>query len=227
MSDAGRKQEETAASGEPEGTVYIVDDDAQVREYVAWLLESTGWDVRSFESPREFLESYRDDLPACVITDLRMPEISGLDLQAELMKRSPHLPIIMMSAYADIPAAVQAVRGGALDFLEKPFDRDTLVARVRTALIKSKGARQHAQERARLSAAMARLTPRQRAVLAGLVEGKPSKVIAAELGVSARTIDVHRFRLMHSLGAESLPDLFRMVLMVQGERPPEPDSPKS
>lgn len=145
-----------------------------------------------------------------------MPGLSGLDLQRELAARSIRLPIIMMSAFAEVPMAVRAMRDGALDFLEKPFDGQTLIERVRTAVESDRRDREEQVERDDVAAGLAKLTPRQLAVLEGLTAGKASKVIAADLGVSPRTVDVHRFRLMHQLRAQSLPDLFRRILLVRG-----------
>jgi FixJ family two-component response regulator len=150
------------------------------------------------------------------VTDVRMPGLSGLDLQRELAARSIRIPIIMISAFAEVPMAVRAMRDGALDFLEKPFDGQTLIERVRGAIEADRQQREEQVERDDVAAGLAKLTPRQLSVLEGLTAGKPSKVIAAELGVSPRTVDVHRFRLMHQLGAQSLPDLFRRVLLVRG-----------
>jgi two-component system, LuxR family, response regulator FixJ len=211
------------------GVVYVVDDDTELREYMRWLLEPAGWRVETYGDPNEFLAAYRDAGAACVVTDVCMPGLSGLDLQRELAERGIDLPVILISAYANVPNVVRAMREGALDFLEKPFDGETLLGRVREALARSDKARRSAAERAEVAARLARLTPRQRAVLEGLTQGKPSKIIAADLGVSPRTVDVHRFRLMQNLGANSLPDLFRIVVLVgSGEgadgavrRPPE------
>lgn len=199
-----------------EPIVYVVDDDDAAREYVSWLLESTGWSVKSFDSAQDFLNGYDPAFPGCLVSDVRMPGLSGLDLQRELNQRSIHLPIIMISAFAEVPMAVRAMREGALDFLEKPFDGQTLVERVRKAVETNRRDRENQVERQDIAAGLAKLTPRQLAVLEGLTAGKPSKVIAAELGVSPRTVDVHRFRLMHQLNAQSLPDLFRRVLLVRG-----------
>jgi FixJ family two-component response regulator len=196
--------------------VYVVDDDDAAREYVGWLLESAGWTVRSYNSAQDFLEHYDPASPGCLVTDVRMPGLSGLDLQRELADRSLRLPIIMMSAFAEVPMAVRAMRDGAVDFLEKPFDGQALIERVRGAIEANRRQRQEQVERDSVAASLAKLTPRQLSVLEGLTAGKPSKVIAAELGVSPRTVDVHRFRLMHQLGAQSLPDLFRRVLLVRG-----------
>ena len=202
-----------------DGLVFVVDDDAEIREYVRWLLEQKGWTVRTFEDPKAFLEalpaSIAGDGPACLVTDLRMPGLSGLDLQSEIAQRGIELPIIMISAYAEVSSAVHAMREGAVDFLEKPFDGPALVDRVEGALAANREGRLSAARRAEVAAALSRLTPRQRTVLEGLTAGKPSKIIAAELGVSPRTVDVHRFRLMHALGAQSLPDLFRLVMLVR------------
>jgi two-component system response regulator FixJ len=196
--------------------VYVVDDDDDVREYVSWVLVSAGWRVRSFDSAQAFLAGYDPAVPGCLVTDVRMPGLSGLDLQRELAKRDWRLPIIMVSAFAEVPTAVRAMREGAVDFLEKPFDAQTLLERVRASVDADRHAHALRSERSVIAARFAKLTPRQRAVLDGLTAGKPSKVIAAELGVSPRTVDVHRFRLMHQLGAESLPDLFRRVMLVRG-----------
>jgi FixJ family two-component response regulator len=196
--------------------VYVVDDDDAGREYVRWLLESAGWTVRSYDCAQDLLDGYDPAFPSCLVTDVRMPGLSGLDLQRELAARSIRIPIIMISAFAEVPMAVRAMRDGALDFLEKPFDGQTLIERVRGAIEADRQQREEQVERDDVAAGLAKLTPRQLSVLEGLTAGKPSKVIAAELGVSPRTVDVHRFRLMHQLGAQSLPDLFRRVLLVRG-----------
>ena len=211
----GNGQGEAVAPCEKAGAVFVVDDDREIREYVRWLLEARGFTVKTFEEPQSFLDSFTDSGPACLVTDLRMPGLSGLDLQAQLAERGIDLPIIMISAYAEVSSAVPAMREGAIDFLEKPFDGNALIERVSAALEANRESRRIAAQRAEVAAALARLTPRQKVVLEGLTAGKPSKIIAAELGVSPRTIDVHRFRLMHALGAQSLPDLFRLVMLVR------------
>jgi two-component system response regulator FixJ len=202
-----------------EGVVYVVDDDTELREYIRWLLSSSGWRVETFADPVEFLDTYKDAGVACVVSDVCMPGLSGIELQRELAERGIDLPVILISAYAEVPTAVHAMRQGAVDFLEKPFEAETLLTRVREALAASQESRRSAAERAEVAARLNRLTPRQRAVLEGLTQGKPSKIIAADLGVSPRTVDVHRFRLMQSLGASSLPDLFRLVVLVGSGSP--------
>jgi len=203
----------------PAGTVYIVDDDAEVLEYVRWVLEKAGWATRTFADAPAFLAAYADEGPGCIVTDLSMPGMSGLDLQGELAARGVSLPLIMMSAQGAIETAVQAMRDGAVDFLEKPFAPERLLERVATAVARDTAGRHTAVERARVKVRFDRLTPRQRAVLDGLIAGHPSKIIASDLGLSPRTVDVHRFRIMHVLGAESLPDLFRLVVLVRGDEP--------
>ena len=204
-------------ASQPSGPiVFVVDDDDAAREYVCWLLASAGWEVRSYGDAQAFLDDYDPACTGCLISDVRMPGLSGLDLQRELAARPIHLPIIMISAFAEVPTAVRAMREGAVDFLEKPFEGQALLDRVRMAIDADRARREDEAERSAVAERLAKLTPRQRAVLDGLTAGKPSKIIAAELGVSPRTVDVHRFRLMRQIGAQSLPDLFRRVMLVRG-----------
>jgi two-component system response regulator FixJ len=199
-------------------TVFVVDDDPAVREYLQWLIESVGLAVQTHATARAFLDAYAPSEPGCLVLDVRMPGLSGFDLQAELTARQITIPIIMMTAYAEVPMAVRAMRGGAVDFIQKPFDGQMLLDRIQQAIAADRATRQAGAERARIVALLERLPPRQRAVLDGLVEGKPSKVIAADLGLSPKTVDVHRGRLMERLGAQSLPDLFRLILLARGEK---------
>lgn len=196
------------------GTVHVIEDDAQLREYLGWVLRGAGWEVVVHADAAAFLAAFRDDSPACVVSDLYMPGMSGLELQAELERRGQPPPLIMISAQGEVKTAVQAMRQGAVDFLEKPFAPEQLLARVETCMARIAAAHAGAAERRRVLARFAKLTPRQRAVLRGLIAGKPTKVIASDLGLSPRTVDVHRFRIMHQLEADSLPDLFRMVVLL-------------
>ena len=198
------------------GVVYVVDDDAELREYLRYLLEGAGWRTVLHGDAEAFLAAYRDEGPACVVSDLCMPGLSGLDLQVELAKRGPLPPLIMMSAQGEVRTAVQAMRDGAVDFLEKPFEPERLLQLVERCMASAVARHASDGERRRLQARFERLTPRQRAVLDGLVAGKPSKIIADELGLSPRTVDVHRFRIMHTLEADSLPELFRLVVLLRG-----------
>lgn len=202
-------------SGRKEPTVFVVDDDDAVRDYLKWLMQSVALPCSLFPTAQEFLESYDNSQAGCLLLDVRMPGLSGFDLQSELQARRIRIPVIMMTAYAEVPMAVRALRGGAVDFIEKPLDGQVLLDRVQQAIAKDLATREAEQERFEVQERMARLTPRQRAVLEGLIAGKPSKIIASELGVSASTVDVHRGRLMQRLQARSLPDLFRLVLLTQ------------
>ena len=199
--------------------VFVVDDDVGVREYLQRLIGSVRLGVALFATAQEFLEAYQADQPGCLLLDVRMPGLSGFDLQAQLQERGIRLPIIMMTAYAEVPMAVRALRSGAVDFIEKPLDGQIVLDRVQQAIAKDLASHRDRHERHLVQQRLARLTPRQRTVLDGLVAGKPSKVIAAELGLSPSTVDVHRGRLMERLQARSLPDLFRLVLLTQ-----EPES---
>ncbi len=196
------------------GTVHVIDDDAELREYLSWVLRGAGWNTVPHSDATAFLAVYRDEGPACVVSDLCMPGMSGLDLQGELARRGHALPMIMISAQGEVKTAVQAMRQGAVDFLEKPFAPEQLLARVEMCMARVAATHANDAERRQVRARFEKLTPRQRAVLQGLIAGKPSKVIASELGLSPRTVDVHRFRIMHQLEADSLPDLFRMVVLV-------------
>ena len=196
------------------GTVHVVDDDAELREYLSWVLKGAGWQTVAHADANAFLTFYRDDGPSCVVCDLYMPGMSGLELQEELVRRGHSLPMIMISAQGEVKTAVQAMQLGAVDFLEKPFAPEHLLARVEMCMARVAASHADAVERRQVKARFERLTPRQRAVLEGLIAGKPSKIIAAELGLSPRTVDVHRFRIMHQLEADSLPELFRMVVLV-------------
>jgi two-component system, LuxR family, response regulator FixJ len=197
-------------SSEP--TVFVVDDDAAVRESLRLSLKLAGRAVEVFESATAFLASDALDRNGCVITDIRMPDMDGLALQEELSKRKSHLPVIIITGHGDIPLTVRAMRAGAVDFLEKPFAREALLASIARALDigvrKAKAAGDAHDIRGRIAS----LTPREREVFDLVVAGKQSKVIAHELGASPRTIEVHRARMMTKLKAQSLQDLVRMAI---------------
>jgi two-component system response regulator FixJ len=203
-----------------EPTVFVVDDDPAVREYLQWLIESVGLATQVYATAADFLDAYEADTPGCLVLDVRMPGLSGFDLQAELAARRITLPIIMMTAYAEVPMAVRALKAGASDFIQKPFDGQVLIDRVQDAIERDRQARAAQVRCNEIGARLAELTPRQHEVLNGLIAGKPSKVIAAELGLSVKTVDVHRSHIMERLEAQSLPDLFRLLLLARGERAP-------
>jgi FixJ family two-component response regulator len=192
-------------------TVFVVDDDPAVRESMGMLMASAGLRACGYASGREFLAAYEPGAPGCLVLDLRMPGMSGIEVQQELDRRGATLPIIFLTAYADVPTAVGAVRAGAVDFLEKPVDGGRLLRRVQDALgMDSRSrARRSAAEEARER--LARLTVREQDVLRLVVEGSSNKAIAKALGISRRTVETHRARIMRKTGAASLPDLIRIV----------------
>jgi FixJ family two-component response regulator len=195
--------------------VWVVDDDAAVREYLQWLIESVGLRVSLHSDVNHFLNVYDPSVTGCLLVDVRMPGPSGFELQEELNQRKLRIPFIMMTAYAEVPMAVRALRNGAFDFVQKPFDGQVLLDRVQEAIAADQRRRQASAGSADVVARLEQLTTRQRAVLDGLLAGKPIKAIAADLGLSPKTVDVHRIRLMERLQARSLPHLFQLVFQAR------------
>lgn len=194
--------------------VHVVDDDEAVRDSLRFLLEAADFAVRTHASA-EALLSAAPRCPGCVLTDVRMPGVDGLELLRRLHRAGVDLPVIVMTGHADVPMAVRAMKAGALDFLEKPFSADALVASVRTALDESRRAAEARAQIERASARIAGLTPREREVFELLVTGLSTKAIANALGASPRTIEVHRARVMEKLDAGSLPEVVRLALAAQ------------
>jgi two-component system response regulator FixJ len=187
--------------------VYIVDDDEAVRDSLALLLESAGHLVESFEAAAQALVSCRSRLPACIVTDVRMPEMDGLEFQEKLTGAGIDVPVIVMTGHADVPLAVRAMKAGAVDFIEKPFPDDAILTSIESAMKR--------QSRATDPALMERLeslTPREREVLELLVIGHPNKVIAHRLDISPRTVEIHRAHVMEKMKAKSLPELVRTAM---------------
>lgn len=194
------------------GTVYIVDDDQPVRDALQLRLEIEGYDVLSFASVSALLSSVGSESAGCIIADVRMPEVSGLDLLVEVKRRRLRLPIIIITGHADVPLAVEAMKRGAVDFLEKPVDEDLLFAAVVRALSLDAAVQEgHADER-QISERFLSLTKRERQILEGLVAGRPNKVIAHELGISVRTVEAHRANIMTKKGVKNLAGLIRLFL---------------
>jgi two-component system response regulator FixJ len=193
-------------------TVFVVDDDAAVRESLRLSLKLAGYQVQVFDSATAFLAGDALSLQGCLITDIRMPDMDGLTLQEELVKRNSPLPVIIITGHGDIPLTVRAMRAGAIDFLEKPFAREALLGSVKRALDIGGRSAQAAVNAREILDRIALLTPREREVFDLVVAGKQSKVIAYELGASPRTIEVHRGRMMTKLRAQSLQDLVRMAI---------------
>ena len=206
-------------SGGPEPVVFVVDDDEAVRASIAMLLESVSLKTETFASAREFLQAWAGDRPGCVVLDLRMPGLSGLELQERLLALGSRLPIIFVSGHGDVPDAVAAMRAGAVDFLRKPFRDQDLLDRIQKALELDAQRRSEAVDVERIRGRLARLTQREREVLDRVVEGLPNKTIAQKLGVSERTVEIHRSRAMAKMEAGSLAELVKLVLRA-GPRPP-------
>ena len=194
-----------------EPTVFIVDDDESVRKSLARLITSVGLKVEMFSSATDFLKREPYDGPACLVLDVRMPGLSGLDLQAELSK-ADHMPsIVFISGHGNIPMSVQAVKAGAIDFIEKPFDEQTLLDAVHLAIQKDRRAKTEQTKLREIHERVESLTPREREVFALVVTGMLNKQIAFEMGISEKTIKVHRARVMQKMQAASLADLVRLA----------------
>ncbi len=202
----------------PEPTVFVVDDDAAIRKSLRFLIESVGLRVETFATAEQFLERYDRTRPGCLLLDVRMPGMSGLHLQDELAVRKVHLPIIIITAYAEVSTAVGALRKGAIDFIEKPFSDQVLLDRVLHAIEIDRRARQAEAEHAVTAERLAQLSVREREVMEGVIVGKANKVIATELGISEKTVESHRARVMKKLGVETLADLIRLALGAGGVR---------
>ena len=198
-----------------EPTVHIIDDDEAARDSLAFLLDCAGLAVRSYESAVEFLNAVPTMEHGCIITDVRMPEMSGVELIGRLKALAVADPVIVITGHADVPLAIQAMKAGVADFLEKPFSDDAILGAVRSALARRTDVNEARAERDRFIALLETLSPREREVLDGLVEGRANKVIAFDLGISARTVEVYRANVMTKMKAGSLSELVRMVTIAK------------
>jgi FixJ family two-component response regulator len=192
--------------------VIVVDDDAGVRNAMRSLLKSVGLNSVLFASAQEFLEAYQPSQRGCLVLDIRMPGMSGMELQQQLNLRGAVIPVIFMSGHADIPMAVEAMQHGAFDFLQKPFRDQDLLDRIQRAIAKDSELRKSLGEHERIKSHLESLTPREREVLDLMTQGKQNKVVGQELGISPRTIEIHRARVMEKMGAHSVAELVRMML---------------
>ena len=202
--------------------VFVVDDDKAVRKTLSLMLKSAGLAVETYASATAFLEAYCPTRHSCLILDVRMPGITGMELQETLTSQQIDIPVIIITGHGDVQMAVRAVRKGAIDFIEKPFDDHVLLGRVKEALDLDAHRRQEKEQRAEVEALVARLTPREREVMDLLAAGKANKEIAFELGLSRKTVDIHRAHVMMKLGIDSLTDLVRMQLTLDRAGPSSP-----
>ena len=198
-------------------TVFIVDDDEGARNSLRFLLKSVGLAAVAFASAREFLAAYEPYQPGCLVLDVRMPGMSGLELQHELNRLGAVIPVVFVTGHGDVPMAVEAIQQGAFDFVQKPYREQELLDRIQRALAKDKSSREALQERDRIRARLASLTPREHQVMQLMTSGKPNKVMAAELGLSQRTVEIHRAHVMEKSGATSIAQLVRMALDSEAE----------
>ena len=203
-------------SAQAKATVFVVDDDQAMRNSLKWLIESVGVQVESFASADEFLVQYQPGRHGCLVLDVRMPGMSGLDLQEQLAQQNINIPVVIITGHGDVPMAVRAMKSGAIDFIEKPFNDEVLLDAIRRALAFGEQQRSHQIEHLQIQQRLQHLTPREREVMEMVTEGRSNKEIANALGVSAKTIEAHRARVMEKMQAGSLAELVRMVLSVNG-----------
>ncbi|EGV18426.1 response regulator FixJ [Thiocapsa marina] len=202
-----------------DATVFVVDDDQAMRTSLQWLIESTGMSVQTYESADVFLASYYPGRAGCLLLDVRMPGMSGLELQSYLAREGYRLPVILITGHGDVSMAVKAMKAGAVDFIEKPFHDEDLLRSIRRALEDDQRQRAGQAARADIAARLAELTPREHEVMAMVTDGKSNKDIAAALGVSAKTVEAHRARVMEKMRADSLAELVRMALIAGADGP--------
>lgn len=198
-----------------EPTVFIVDDDPAVRDSLKYMIESVGHVVEAFENARTMIDRARQPVSGCLVADLRLPGMSGLDMFDKLRELGVNLPTIVITGHGDVTAAVRALKAGAIDFIEKPFSDQALLDRISTAMQINTANRATAQEVAAVDQCYQQLTPRERQVMASVVEGRLNKQIAADLGLSHKTIEVHRAHVMDKMAAKSLAELVRMAVLLE------------
>jgi two-component system, LuxR family, response regulator FixJ len=201
-----------------DAVVHLIEDDEGVRQGLAFLLTASGFAVRVYESAVAFLDALPGVQPGCVVTDVRMPGIDGLELQRQLNERRIGLPVIVMTGHGDVPLAVEAMKAGAVDFLEKPFNDEILLAAIRTAVNRHAEDTRRRGEVAIIAEKLASLSARESEVLDGLVAGRPNKTIAYDLAISIRTVEVHRAHVMAKMGASNLSELLRMAFLVRSSK---------
>ncbi|WP_163832770.1 response regulator transcription factor [Spartinivicinus ruber] len=202
---------------EQQPTVFIIDDDEAVRDSLGLLMQSVGQAVEVYASPADFLDAYNENRPGCIVMDIRMPGMSGLELQAKLNEMHCILPIIFITGHGDVQMAVQAIKNGAMNFIQKPFRDQELLDLINDGLKLDSEQRKELLEHKEILKRLATLTDREREVLHHVVEGKANKVIAADISLSQRTVEIHRSRVMEKMGTKSLAHLVRQIMQVKDQ----------
>lgn len=205
---------------ETEPTVFVVDDDDALRESLQWLIKPMGVNVECYGTAKAFLEAYDSSRPGCLVLDVRMPGLGGLDLQEQLTARGIVLPVIIITGHGEVPMAVRAMKSGAIDFLEKPFSDQVLLDRIRDAIAQDTRKRREQARRAEVMARLALLTRREREVMEMVVVGMANKQIAAALHISQKTVEAHRARVMDKMQADSVAELVRLAQAAEDELDP-------
>ncbi len=193
-------------------TVFIVDDNPAVRDAIRWLVQQVGLNAKTYSSAQEFLAAFRSDMRGCLVLDIRMPGLSGIELQEKLAQTGVHLPVIIVTGHGDVPITVRAMKAGAFEFLQKPFNDQALLDAIQAALDKYAALWQQEDKRSQASRSLSALTPREREVLDLLRHGKPNKVIASLLDLSVRTVEGHRANIMEKMGVRSLGQLIELAV---------------
>ncbi|KRW82307.1 MULTISPECIES: response regulator FixJ [unclassified Marinobacter] len=196
-------------------TVYVVEDDEAVRDSLELLLKSDGKPVKTYESANAFLKDYSDKMAGCIVLDIRMPGMDGMELQKKLNEKHSILPIIFVTGHGDVPMAVDAMKEGAVDFIQKPYREEALLEKIEAALEQDLEQRKTLDEKQEIIRRVKSLTPREAEIMDRMIAGQANKVIAIELEISQRTVEIHRSRVMHKMGTHSLAHLVRMVLSVK------------
>jgi len=196
-------------------TVYVVEDDEAVRDSLELLLKSDGKPVKTYENAGSFLADYSDQMAGCIVLDIRMPGMDGMELQKKLNDKHSILPIIFVTGHGDVPMAVDAMKEGAVDFIQKPYREEALLEKIEAALEQDREQRKSLDERQEIVRRIKSLTPREREIMDRMIAGQANKVIVIELEISQRTVEIHRSRVMHKMGTHSLAHLVRMVLSVK------------
>ena len=202
----------------PDPTVFVIDDERTVRESIRWLVESVGLNVETFASAREFIDSHDRARPGCIVLDVRMPAMGGVEAQETFRAREINLPVIVITGYADVSTAVRVLKQGAVDFIQKPFSDQLLLDRIHECIKRNAEERRNHAARAEVSTRLARLSPREDEVLRLVVTGDANKTVARKLGISPKTVEVHRANLMRKTQAKSLAELVQMVLASETHR---------